>query len=103
MILIVVVAFPLFIYFFVKFGSVAHFERMSFQYSLNEQGDTLYHQLPDFSFTNQLGEPFTRADMKGSVWIVSFFDGAEKEHIGEERAPYNELLLANLKKVYNKC
>lgn len=102
-ILIVVVAFPLFLYFFVKYFSIAHFERLPFQYSLATDGDTVFHKMPDFSFTDQLGNPFTKADMAGDVYIVSFFDGTEEEHVTEKLDQYNVLLLANLKKVYNNA
>lgn len=103
MALIVVVAFPLLIYFMVKFGSTAHFERLPHQYSLSATGDTIYHNMPDFAFTDQEGNSFTRSDMAGDVYIVSFFDGMEEIHVTEKSDRYNFLLMPNLKKVYDNA
>jgi protein SCO1/2 len=89
--LIVVVAFPLLLYFFVKYSSTAHFERLPYQYSLSPEGDTVYHWMPDFSFTDQNGESIIKDDMLGDVYIVSFFDGMEEEHVKEKSDSYNFL------------
>ncbi len=32
-----------------------------------------YGSVPDFRFTSHLGKPLTLADMKGKVWVASFF------------------------------
>lgn len=37
------------------------------------QTDTVYHQVPDFSFTDQNGDTVTRAMMLGKVTVVDFF------------------------------
>lgn len=36
-------------------------------------GDTLYHTIPDFSFTNQNGEKVTQADFEGKIYVADFF------------------------------
>lgn len=101
--LIVVVAFPLLLYFFVKYSSTAHFERLPFQYSLSAEGDTIFHKMPAFSFTDQTGKSFSQSDMLDDVYVVSFFDGMEEEHIMEKSDRYNFLLMPNLKKVYDNA
>ncbi len=35
--------------------------------------DTLYHTIPEFSFINQDGDPFTNEDMLGKIYVVDFF------------------------------
>lgn len=38
-----------------------------------ETPDTLYHTVPDFSFTNQFGESTTMSDFEGDILVVDFF------------------------------
>jgi len=35
--------------------------------------DTMYHQIPKFEFTNQLGEKITQADYQGKIYVADFF------------------------------
>lgn len=35
--------------------------------------DTIWHKIPEFSFTNHLGKTVTPADMKGKIWVVNTF------------------------------
>ncbi|MDO6439365.1 SCO family protein [Cyclobacterium sp. 1_MG-2023] len=35
--------------------------------------DTVYHQIADFSFTNQDGKQITNEDVKGKVYVADFF------------------------------
>ena len=35
--------------------------------------DTVWHSIPDFSFTNQLGNPVSWKDMKGKIVVADFF------------------------------
>jgi len=102
-ILIVIVAFPLGLYFFVKFFSTAHFERMPFQYSISASGDTIYHTMPELEFTDQNGHAFNSRQMLGDVYVVSFFDGSEEAHIPIKEDRLNPILLDNLKKIYDNA
>jgi len=36
-------------------------------------GDTLYHQIPAFRFTDQGGQSFTEKNLEGKVYVASFF------------------------------
>lgn len=36
-------------------------------------GDTVYHQIPDFSFTNQYGEEYNQDSIRGMVYVSDFF------------------------------
>ena len=38
-----------------------------------ENGDTIYHMIPDFVFTNQNGEFIKLEDLKGKIIIANFF------------------------------
>ncbi len=40
--------------------------------SLNNNGDTIYHQLPNFTFTNQLNEPYGSDSLKGYIHVADF-------------------------------
>lgn len=39
----------------------------------DEKGDTLFNQVPEFSFTSQLGQPVSQADLDGSIYVADFF------------------------------
>jgi protein SCO1/2 len=39
----------------------------------NIQADTIYHTIPDFSFTNQNGEQITQNTFKDKIYIADFF------------------------------
>ena len=41
--------------------------------SLDEKGDTIYHSVGDFSFTNHKGEEVVRADFNDQVYVANFF------------------------------
>lgn len=41
--------------------------------SVDANGDTLYHTIPNFSFINQNGEVVTQDDYKGNVYVADFF------------------------------
>jgi protein SCO1/2 len=100
---IFVIALPVIVYFIFKGFSTAHFNNMPYQYSVSASGDTLIHTLPDFELTDQNGQPFSRKDMLGKVYIVSFFDGMEEEHVPDKKDRYNFILMPNLAKVYRNA
>lgn len=41
--------------------------------TVDEKGDTVYHTIPYFEFTNHLGERVTSEDYKGKVYVADFF------------------------------
>ncbi|AWW00786.1 SCO family protein [Arcticibacterium luteifluviistationis] len=41
--------------------------------TMDEQGNEVPHQIPDFSFINQYGETVTNADLEGKVYVTDFF------------------------------
>lgn len=40
--------------------------------SLNENGDTIYHHIPDFTFINQLNQPYGSDSLKGLIHVADF-------------------------------
>lgn len=36
-------------------------------------GDTIYHRIPDFAFTNQYGEEYNQDSIRGKVYVSDFF------------------------------
>jgi protein SCO1/2 len=40
---------------------------------VNAQGDTLYHTIPSFRFTDQDGQAFGDADLNNKIYIANFF------------------------------
>ena len=38
-----------------------------------EQVDTLYHSIPNFSFVNQFGDTITEKDVEGKIYVADFF------------------------------
>jgi protein SCO1/2 len=39
----------------------------------SDKVDTVYHRIPDFSFTNQFGLTFSEKDIEGKVYLADFF------------------------------
>ena len=93
-VLVAIIVLPLAIFFLFKTTSTAYFDTLPYQYSI-QNGDTLYHELPDFSFTDQDGNPFTRDSLRDKVCLMSFFRG---DVAGEK--PVTKLLFAHLEKFY---
>lgn len=40
---------------------------------VDDNQDTVYHQIADFKFVNQLGDTLTNADVAGKVYVADFF------------------------------
>lgn len=43
------------------------------QNTIGPNGDTVYHQIPDFAFVNQDGDTLTQEFFKGKIYIADFF------------------------------
>lgn len=41
--------------------------------TISEKGDTVYHSLPDFSFTDQDGHTFSSKELDGKIFVADFF------------------------------
>lgn len=40
---------------------------------VDDNQDTVYHQIADFSFINQVGDSITNADVAGKIYVADFF------------------------------
>ncbi len=43
------------------------------RYYDTQVGDTVYHTISDFSFTDQEGETLTKSDLEGKIYVANFF------------------------------
>ncbi|MEM6262400.1 MAG: SCO family protein [Bacteroidota bacterium] len=98
-ILVLVIAIPLIIYFTFRYTTSPVFNNIPYQYSLSEAGDTLFHTLPEASFTTTEGVTYSRDDMLGKVWVFSFFHSADTGRVGD--SAFARILNAHLYKVYD--
>ncbi|MCZ2130397.1 MAG: SCO family protein [Bacteroidia bacterium] len=60
----------------VVFKTGKHFTQklpILFETSVDANGDTIYHTIEDFEFTNQLGQKINNASIKGKIVLVNFF------------------------------
>jgi len=53
--------------------------------------DTMWHTIPDFSFTTQIGNTFTSKDVKDKVLIVGFFAGKDEAKLASMNEYYKML------------
>ncbi|MFK7903977.1 MAG: SCO family protein [Chitinophagales bacterium] len=53
--------------------------------------DTLWHTIPDFSFTTQSGDRFTSEDAKDKILIVGFFAGYDEARLASMNEYYKML------------
>lgn len=80
--LLVALVLPLGSYFFMKYYSDAHIKVpphyiadsvVTKMVNGKEISETFWHKMPDYSFTNQLGNEVSWKDMEGKVVVVNFF------------------------------
>jgi protein SCO1/2 len=73
-ILIAILVLPT-VFFFILNSGTNHFKRLPFYgpKGLSENGDTLYHKIPDFAFVNQLGQRVSQEDYRGKIYVADFF------------------------------
>ena len=74
--------FPLLIFFFFKFGTTQHYNSLPFygEKSVAPGGtDTLYATLPEFSFIDQNGNPFTSAELQGHIAVFNILSTSKPD------------------------
>ena len=42
-------------------------------YTISVSGDTVYHTIPNFEFTNQQGKTISEKDLEGKIYVANFF------------------------------
>jgi len=80
MVLVCILLVPVLIFMFLKgFATNSYVIPIFFEKGVDNPfqecplADTTQHYIPDFTFTNQLGQPVGKAEMVGKVTIVDFF------------------------------
>lgn len=80
MVLVCILLIPVLVFMFLRgFGKNEYDLPIFFQKGTDNPflecpvGDTTQHYIPEFTFSNQYGEPVGRADMEGKITIVDFF------------------------------
>ncbi|RMG31972.1 MAG: hypothetical protein D6730_00465 [Bacteroidetes bacterium] len=84
---------PITLYLVFKSISKPQFQPVPHSFSILDNGDTLYHKLPPFRFTDQNGKPFTREDMLGNISLMSFISPAD--------TLLTKILISNLRRVHD--
>ncbi|NOK86073.1 MAG: hypothetical protein GFH27_549397n21 [Chloroflexi bacterium AL-W] len=94
-ILLLVLAFPLVMFFFLYYFTEQNFDSVPFQYDLVENGDTVYHRMPDgILFTDLEGNQFLSEDLAGNLVFVDFFT------VREDSQKLTTVLHGNLERTY---
>ncbi|MCB0836284.1 MAG: SCO family protein [Bacteroidetes bacterium] len=86
---------PFLIYLFLFFGTEQKFERVPFQYTIMENGDTAYHSFPNFTLNNLYGDSIRRSDLEGKICLLGFFS------VNDDSLKKTTVLFGNLKRVYD--
>lgn len=64
---------PLLVYVYFRTFTTQIFTPVVKAYSIEENGDTAYYKTPEFSFIDQDGKTFTQENMKGNIYLITFF------------------------------
>ncbi len=94
-ILLTVLAVPLLVFGFMYIFTEQNFERLPYQYDLVENGDTVFHQVPDVVFRTLEGDSLTSDDLKGNLVFMDFFS------VREDSLKLTTVLHGNLKRTYD--
>ena len=94
-ILLIALAVPLSLFFFLYYGAEQRFEHVPFQYEDIPDGDTVYHTLPAFSMVRVNGDTITDEDLRGRITLMSFFS------VDDDADLKTTVLLGNLQRSYD--
>lgn len=91
-ILFILFILPISLYFLFRNTTTAQFNKVPRAFTIQDNGDSLFHRLPNFSFTDQDGEVFDQDSMLGSIYIMSF--------MSVEDTLKTKILNSNLQRIY---
>lgn len=94
-ILLVVLLLPILVFTFMYTLTNQNFERLPFEYDLVENGDTVFHRVPDVVFTEISGDTFTTSDLNGHLVFMDFYT------VREDSLKLTTVLHGNLKRTYD--
>ncbi len=72
-ILLAILLMPSIIYLFLSTGDYNYRSLPYIGPQSEQNGEKVYHKIPDFSFVNQNGETITQEDFKGKIYVADFF------------------------------
>lgn len=93
-ILLVVLALPATIFAFLYLFTEQEFDRVPYQYDLVDNGDTVFHRIPDVVFTKLDGDTIRTADLAGKIVLIDFFT------VREDSQKLTTVLHGNLNRTY---
>lgn len=93
-ILLLVLALPLCIFAFMYLLTNQNFDHVPYQYDLVENGDTVFHRIPDVVFTDLDGKTFTSQDLRGNILYMDFFT------VRQDSQKLTSVLHGNLQRTY---
>lgn len=94
-ILLIALVLPLALLAFIYLGTKQEFEGVPIQYDIQD-GDTVVHTLPVFSFVNTKGETITQDDLQGKIVLMSFFS-VDGDSLSQTKT---KVLFGNLMRTY---
>ncbi len=72
---LMVIVTPVVAFLLLRLGGSPKFKSVLKVYDISSSGDTIIRRLPDsLRFTDAFGKPFTREDMKETIWLIHFFN-----------------------------
>ncbi|MFM9026908.1 MAG: SCO family protein [Bacteroidota bacterium] len=71
---LVILAYPIAFWFSISCGK-NHFKRLPVlgPVQVTASGDSVFHTIPDFHLTDQLGRPVSQKDLDGRIYVANFF------------------------------
>ena len=75
-ILLIILVLPVLFFLTLQFGGKNKYKdlpHLGIPEGITEKGDTVWHTLPPFSFTDQNGNSFGSTQLKGKIFVAEFF------------------------------
>jgi len=76
--LLIVLGLPIITWVVIKFGTTQRYHSLPFAYSSINGGNAM-REVSDFTFIDAEGKPFTRANMQGKIWVISFMARSDRK------------------------
>jgi len=105
--ILVIMAIPLLLIAYFYLFTEPVYETIPYQYTIEEDGDTLFHELPPFSLVNQHGDTIGLDDVKGKILFIDFFSVKKNDDdvqimSGNKEIPLRTVLHGNLARIHEK-
>lgn len=94
-ILLLVLALPIAVFLFMYNFTKQNFTGLPYEYDLIENGDTVFHRVPDIVFTDLEGRSFPASELEGNLVFLDFFT------LRQDSLKLTAVLHGNLKRTYD--